>query len=156
MSQTEPSRLRKGQFYTSPFSLHLPSHEETAAMPRAAHRRAVGTTLLLLGEEPKPALVPGLWTPVALCRFPTCVHKKDPKRPSTLQTQLGRDLQQHKIAGHAHRGARPPRLSRCWTPLDTRVASSRYAPQPRWRFGRSRLLPCSSSGRGLPRPLTWA
>lgn len=152
MSQTEPSRLRKGHFYTSPFSLHLPSHEETAAMPRAAHRRAVGTTLLLLGEELKPALVPGLWTPVALCRFPTCVHKKDPKRPSTLQTQLGRDLQQHKIAGHAHRGARPPRLSHCRTPLDTRVASSRYAPQPRDTSEEAVCSPAPPPDGGCPGP----
>lgn len=90
MSQTDPNRLKKCQFYTSPFSLHLLSHEETAVMPRAAHRRA-GGTLLLLGEETKPALVPGLWIQWLCVIFPYVLTKK-PERPSPLQTQTGRDL----------------------------------------------------------------
>lgn len=109
MSQTEPNRLRKGQFYTSPFSLHLPSHEETAAMPRAAHRRAVGTTLLLLGEEPKPALVPGLWTPVALCRFPMCVQKKTPNAPLRFKPNSGEIYSNTK--SQATRTVEPGRLA---------------------------------------------
>lgn len=56
-------------------------------MPRAAHCRAGGTLLLLARNQDLPgSRAPD---PVALCRFPTCVHAKKPNAPLRFKPKPG-------------------------------------------------------------------